>query len=142
VRGYNKWSHAVPISTVPAGRAPADEASQQCDALGIIDHLGQGVQPARLHQRRKKKTDIKHETAKQRISRHVPSSARSASQRKYSASSQARRTLPIRSARSSMGSLGFLSLIFSSYSKNYFACQVRLVDTKERLFLFSLNFDI
>ena len=54
MRGYNKWSHAVPISTVPAGRSPADEASQQCDALGIVDHLGQGVQPARLHQRRKK----------------------------------------------------------------------------------------
>jgi hypothetical protein len=48
VRGHNKWSHAVPISTVPAGRSPADEASQQCDALGIVDHLGQGVQPARL----------------------------------------------------------------------------------------------
>jgi hypothetical protein len=35
----------------PAGRAPADEASQQFDALGIVYHLGQGVQPARLNQR-------------------------------------------------------------------------------------------
>ena len=90
-----------------------------------------------------KKTDIKYEITNQQISRHVPSSARSASQRRYSASSQARCTLLIRSARSSRRSLGFLALILvCSYSKIYFACQVRLVDTEERIFLFSLNYDI
>ena len=71
-----------------------------------------------------------------------PSSSRSASQRRYSASSQARQIRPIHSARSTPGSIDWLtliSLIRSFWFDNFLASQYRLDGAKRQIYQFSLN---